>query len=148
MVGLGKNMLPTLALDTHYFAERGWLFLNHVTVISDGKPVLDRDLPDVFRIATGPSWEAVTNRSGRSNQAMRADATVYRVHEFMIVFSTDAELAALRRITKSSILTIKFRGTNGEATLPARDANVFRTQIIQGFSIYDLLLRALRDRST
>ncbi|WP_157776430.1 hypothetical protein [Burkholderia stabilis] len=145
-VALTDDLFPSLMLEPHYRSKQGELLLNHVTVVANGKAVLDRDLVGVQHVNSNVAIMANGGyvRDPTPSQALHAAARLYSVSEFKTFSPTEAEVTGLRSISKSTEVIIKLSGTNGEVTLPARDAKAFQEEVIRGLAIYDLLERTLR----
>ncbi|MBJ9962900.1 hypothetical protein [Burkholderia seminalis] len=115
-ISLADNSTPILIIAPYYFSKNGWLFMNRVTIMADGKIVLDRDF---------------------SQEEVARDVESYGVQERYDFHASPEEIAALRTITKTSKLTMRLTGKQGFVTIPKKEAESIRTAFIDVIRGYD-----------
>ena len=93
-VALTDDLFPSLMLEPHYRSKKGELLLNHVTVVANGKAVLDRDLVGVQHVNSNVAIMANGGyvRDPTPSQALHAAARLYSVSEFKTFSPTEAEV--------------------------------------------------------
>lgn len=121
-VALRDNSAPTLFLTAYFFAKHGWLFMHRVAVMVDGEVVLDRDFEQ--------------EKVDRDNHS-------YGVEERFDFVPTEAEIAALRKVTPAGKVMIRLTGSKGYVHLKADDVEHFKSEIQNILLVYDTLSKAL-----
>ena len=116
---------PIYFLKPRHFSQRGWLFLNRLSVLSDGELVFDQDLStfkvDRERLPGG-------------------------VEEEVSFVPTPAQFDALRKLATATKLSVRITGKKGYVTLKQSDVAKLRIDVASGLRMYDKLLLAVKDK--
>lgn len=116
----GKS--PTLFFTPYYFDKRSQLLMNHISIMVNGKIVVDRDL-------TNPGVKRSRNSWGNEESA--------------ILVPTPEDLSELRQISKNSKVLIRLSGANGYVMVNPKDVQDIKDDIPDGIAVYDQLTSAL-----
>ncbi len=120
---------PSILLNPFFFGKNGWLFMNKLSVMVDGKVIFEDDF---------------------SKEPVERESFEYGVEENFTLMLTDADIAAFRQIRPTSNISVRLSGDKGYVQL-ARKTNSkeidllgpFQTAMIENVRVYDALNKAI-----
>ncbi|WP_124480775.1 hypothetical protein [Burkholderia stagnalis] len=121
-ISLSDNSYPILMIAPYYFSKNGWLFMSRLTIMVDGKIILDRDF---------------------SQEEVARDVESYGVQERYDFYASPEEIAGMRSIRNSSQLTLRLTGKKGFITVPKKETEGIRTAIVDVVRGYDAVSQHL-----
>ena len=121
-ISLRDGKMPVLLIKPYFFGPNGWLFINHVAVMSDGEVIFERDFKD---------------------ERVDTDQLPGGVEERHIFIATPEDIAGLRKIRPDSKVVIRITGKKGYVTVNKRWTASFQANILDTIQIYDLMTAAL-----
>lgn len=121
-LSIGDNEKPSLLLAPYYFSKNGWLFMEKVSFLLDGEPLLDHDFEGLKVNRETESWG---------------------VDERIDFIASDLEIAALRKIKPDSNLLIRLTGKKGYVNLPKKDVKNIKADLGELVFVYDKINAAL-----
>jgi hypothetical protein len=121
-ISLRDGKLPVLFLKPYYFGPNGWLFINHVAVMSDGEVVFERDFKE---------------------EHVDTDILPGGVQERYSFIATPEDIAGLRKIRPDSKVLIRITGKKGYVMVDKFETMAFKENILDTLQIYDLMTTAL-----
>jgi hypothetical protein len=124
-ISLRDGKLPVLFLKPYFFGPNGWLFMNHVAVMSDGEVVFEHDF---------------------KNEHVDTDQLPGGVEERYTFIATQETISGLRKIRPDSKVMIRITGKRGYVMVNKRWTASFQSNILDTLQVYDLMTAALGSR--
>ena len=116
---------PIFFMQPRYFSHGSWLFLNRLSMLSDGELVLDQDL---------------------SQRKVNRERLPGGVQEDVSFVPTPDQLNALRNLPTATKIDIRLTGEKGYLTVKQSDVSKLRVDIAAALRMHDKLLLAVKDK--
>ncbi|WP_156902239.1 hypothetical protein [Azohydromonas australica] len=127
-VSLRDCKSPALVILPMFRSRAGWLFLNQLSIMSDGVVVFDRKLDD-----------------GSVN---RDHDEIWGIQESVHLVLESAEVDALKKLPDASDVIIRLSGQKGYVTLDKEYSRIFAKQLRSLYVAYDSLNEASKSVGT
>jgi hypothetical protein len=121
-VGVLDGNRASFVMQPTYFGKDGWLFMNKVAIMVDGEVVLEKEIP---------------------SSEVERDAESWGVNEVYTFLTDQEDIAALRKVSEKSAVSIRLTGTKGYVSANKDVVAKFKRDMACGLYVYDAINNAL-----